>query len=280
MYNWRKDIVTWKVQKTLYISVPFTWLLPEAEKIARAHKGKVIAGGPAVALMGTPWADETPAECIYDVMGFYNPCMTKTTRGCPQGCAFCGVRKIEGEYRELPTWKIAPIVCDSNLLASSDAHFEKVIDGLTRFPYVDLQGISALYLTGSKLNQLRRLRGAKLRIGFDNIQDEYAVKQSVERLKYCGFGDIGIYVLIGFDDTPDEARYKLEIVRSWGIRPTPMRYQPLDTLKKNSYVHPNWTSLELRRMSRYYSRLRWFEHIPYEDFEYLETEKIQEEIPF
>ena len=46
-----------------------------------------------------------------------------------------------------------------------------------------------------------------------------------------------------------------------------LRYQPLDATEKNGYVAPGWTDAELRRMTRYYSRLRWLEHIPYEDYQ-------------
>ena len=37
MNQWRKDIASWKCGKTLYLSVPFTWLLPRAEQLAGAH---------------------------------------------------------------------------------------------------------------------------------------------------------------------------------------------------------------------------------------------------
>lgn len=278
MYQWRKDIVTWRVRDTLYVSVPFTWLLPEAEQVAKLHKGKVIAGGPAVALMGAPWADETSAECIFDVMAFYNPCMTKTTRGCPHKCPFCVVSKIEGEFRELETWKIAPIICDNNFFASSRRHFLRVIESVKSFPIIDIQGADARYLSVWHIDVLSNLRHVILRFGFDQQEQERDIEPTIMLCKLTGINDVRVYVLIGFDDTPDEARYKLELVRSWGIWPTPMRYQPLDALRKNSYVAPGWTDLELRRMTRYYSRLRWFEHIPYEDFDYLQSEERQEQL--
>ena len=86
--------------------------------------------------------------------------------------------------------------------------------------------------------------------------------------RQAGLRDFGVYVLVGFNDTLDEALYKLETVRSWGIRPNPMRFQPLDTLEKNSYVASGWTDFDLKRVMRYYSRLRWLEHIPFSDYEY------------
>ena len=107
-----------------------------------------------------------------------------------------------------------------------------------------------------------------MRFAFDHVNQESKLKAAIDLCRRRTTKDIGIYVLIGFNDTPEDARYRLEKVRSWGIRPNPMRYQPLDAKRKNEYVAPGWTELELARMMRYYSRLRWLEHIPYEDFEY------------
>lgn len=99
------------------------------------------------------------------------------------------------------------------------------------------------------------------------------MKTAVDLCRKRTTKDIGIYVLIGFNDTPKDARYRLELVKSWGIRPNPMRYQPLDTKRKNEYVAPGWTELELARMMNYYAKLRWLEHIPFDDFKYREDEK-------
>lgn len=51
--GWAKDVTSWRLGHTLYLSVPFTWLLPQARKLALAHrrKGPVLAGGPAVRLL-------------------------------------------------------------------------------------------------------------------------------------------------------------------------------------------------------------------------------------
>jgi len=54
-----------------------------------------------------------------------------------------------------------------------------------------------------------------------------------------------------------------------------MRFQPLDTLKKNAHVGESWTEFELSRYMQYYSRLRWFDNIPFEKFEYTQRESKQ-----
>ena len=268
MYQWRKGIASWKCGETLYISVPFTWLMDEAEKIASLHRGPVIIGGP-----GTMKPNQ---ECPgFDPLMFHNPAATFTTRGCPNQCPFCAVPILEPEFREIPDFRPAPVVCDNNLLAASKKHLERVVDRLKSFPLVDFnQGLEARKFTPEVADLLGQLR-CRVRFSFDWIEAEAEVKRAVDLCRERTTKDIGIYVLIGFNDTPEEARYKLETVRSWGIRPNPMRYQPLDAKRKNEYVAPGWTELELARMMDYYSRLRWYEHIPYEDFEYRPREEDQ-----
>ena len=266
MIGWVKDVVSWKCGDVFYLSIPFTWLLPKAKEMAEKQNGKIIAGGPAVDLVGAVWAD-TPGSCEFDTLSMHNPLATFTTRGCPNRCKFCAVPKIEGEFRELDSWKPAPTVCDNNILASSRKHFEKVIDSLLPFEYVDFnQGLDARLFTQWHCGQLARLNRVKIRFALDSTMQESTTYNAIKLARQYRFNDFGVYVLIGFKDTPEDARYRLEAVRSWGIWPTPMRYQPLDALEKDSCVAPGWTDRELHRMMRYYSKLRWLEHIPFEDY--------------
>ena len=275
MNQWRKDIATWRIGETLYLSVPFTWLLERAEQVAGAWHGPVIAGGPAVSLMGCPgWAKmgKSPVEPLL----FHNPCATFTTRGCPNCCAFCAVPKIEGEFRELPEWRHAPVICDNNLLAASRKHIERVIESLKPFPACDFnQGLDARLFNAWHADLITTLRNPMVRFSLDSNKDVDIVAMAIERARTAGLKHIGVYVLIGYNDTPDDARARLEFVRSMGIRPNPMRYQPLNARHKNEYVAPGWTADELQRMTRYYSRLRWLEHIPYDDFEGGEEEQLE-----
>lgn len=266
MNQWRKGIASWKCGDTLYLSVPFTWLLEEAKAMADGHKGSVVAGGPAVRLMGAPWAD-TPDECRFDTLSMHNPCATFTTRGCTNRCKFCAVTRLEGDFRELPTWKPAPLICDNNLLACSKTHFEKVIESLMPFPACDFnQGLEARRFTRWHADQIARLPNPKVRFAFDHVNDERPLREAIATSRNAGLTNLGVYVLIGFNDSPSDALYRLEAVQKLGIRPTPMRYQPLDATKKNAFVLDGWTEYELGRMTRYFSRLRYLEHIPYADY--------------
>lgn len=270
MNQWRKGVASWRIGPNLYLSVPFTWLLPQARQMARKHKGRVFAGGPAVDLMPDYLIDvaildePSPVPPIL----FHNPLATFTTRGCPRRCAYCAVPRIEGPFRELADWPVRPVVCDNNLLAASRKHFDTVIDGLKVFPYVDFnQGLDAKLFKPHCARRIAELRSVKVRFAFDCLANEAAVADAIALARKHGLRNLGCYVLIGYQGSRDAALYRLEKVRSWGLRPNPMRYQPLDALEKNSYVAPGWTEKELRRMMQYYSRLRWYEHIPYADFD-------------
>jgi len=276
--KWNKDLVMWEINKTLYISAIFSWELPQIKKIATSYNGKVIIGGPASQLFNNiDWAIQKK-ECIYDVLSMHNPLATFTTRGCIRKCKFCVVPKIEGEFKELDDWKIAPIVCDNNILASSKKHFKKVIESLKKFEGVDFnQGLDARLLNSWHLNELQKLKHVKLRFAFDSIKYEKSINEAVNKVLNAGFPkkNLSIYVLIGFNDTPEDAKYRLDKVLSWGAQPCPMRYQPIDSQIKNSYVGKNWTDYELKKMVKYYWKIRFLSNVNYKDFEPNKTESLK-----
>ena len=268
--GWSRSLRWWKHGGVLHISVVFSWDLGHAEELARSHKGKVVAGGPAVKLCGAPWADETPEETPFDVLAMHNPLATFTTRGCPNSCAYCAVPKLEGVFRELKTWKLNPIVCDNNLVAASRKHFARVIESLRPFPFVDFnQGFEAGRFTPWHANEIAKLHHPKVRFAFDYAANEKSVADAIQTARSAGLRnrDLGVYVLLGWKDTPEDALYRLEKVREWGIRPNPMRYQPLDVYRRNDYVAPGWNERLLRDVMKYYSRLRWLEHLTFEEYQ-------------
>lgn len=259
MYQWRKGIASWTDPKgCLYLSVPFTWLMADAEKLAEKWQGEVRIGGP-----GTM----KPTVCNgFEPIQFHNGCATFTTRGCPNSCKFCAVPKLEGDLKEITDFRPAPIICDNNFLAASKLHISRTIDKLTVFSFIDFnQGLEAARFTPEIADQLGRLN-CHVRFAFDHWGVEAKVKDAIDLCRKRTTNKISIYCLIGFNDEPEDAKARLELIRSWGVLPNPMRYQPLDAKKKNDYVHPNWTEKELADTMRYYSRLNWLGFIPFEEY--------------
>lgn len=199
----------------------------------------------------------------------HNPEATFTTHGCIRSCLFCAVPRIEGAFWELQDWTPAPIVCDNNLLAASRKHFDRAIDRLKAFKGVDFnQGLDCRLLNAHHLERLTELRLPVIRFAWDWVWLESVVMDAIDRTLAAGIprNRIHLYVLIGHDDTPVDVLYRLEALRKRGLKANPMRFQPLDALKKDSYVAPNWTDKELRRMMRYWSRQNWLSKVPYAEF--------------
>lgn len=266
--RWNKKFVSWMHGQVLCQSIVFTWHLAEAREQALKHAGPIVAGGPAVKLMGAPWA-VVPEREHPDHVWRHNPDATFTTRGCIRKCAFCVVPKIEGEFYEIENFRPAPIICDNNLLASTRRHFERVIESVRKFPEVDFnQGLDARLFKRHHATELAKLQKVKLRFSLDQTRRGGKVKDAIDLARSEGLKDIGVYVLIGFRDKPSDALFRLELVRSWKLRPNPMRYHPLDAKEMRSYVAPGWTEDMLRKVMKYYANLRFFEHVPFKDFDY------------
>ncbi|MCL0048394.1 hypothetical protein M1N20_02980 [Dehalococcoidia bacterium] len=270
--KWTKKLVSWVEDDTVLLSIPFTWELPVAYSLSIFLRGlgyRVRVGGPAVSLM--PEYLRGVAECggEVDALRRHNPHATFTSRGCVRECPYCAVPRIEGELKELDSWEPRPIVCDNNLLACSRRHFDRVIDSLKGLKDVDFnQGLDVRLLTKHHAERIAELNLKVVRLSWDSVNLESRVMTAIEKLLKVGIPKrkIGCYVLINFDDTPEDALYRLETLKAKGIRPNPQRYNPLNALQRDTYVSPNWTDRELKRFMRYWSRQRWLEHIPFEDY--------------
>lgn len=270
--KWSGGLVEWIEGKMAFISVVFSWQLQEAYQRAvwLKEQGYIVkAGGPAVAMNPDFLKGVARIDGELDALSKHNSNATFTSRGCPNKCEFCIVPKIEGDLVELDEWPIRPIVCDNNLLACSRKHFDNVINNLKGIKAVDFnQGLDARLLTDYHANRLTELDLEYVRIAWDQTSLEKRVMIAIERLVSAGIPKrmIRVYVLIGFNDTPDDALYRLQTLKDFGVWPSPMRYQPLDAVRRNNYVGSSWTEPQLKDYMRYWSRLNWLEHIPFEDY--------------
>ena len=114
---WSGGLAEWSEDGTTYLSVAFTWKLDEAfnrAQIAQANGHHVRAGGPALFLvqMKHRLADVAEVGGEYpDAVARHNPEATIASRGCPVGCWFCIVPKMEGRtFTLLPDFPVRPIL--------------------------------------------------------------------------------------------------------------------------------------------------------------------------
>lgn len=271
--GWSGGYIEWIIKDTAFLSVVFSWRLDEAYQRANWYKMqgyKVRAGGPAITT--NPGFMGTVADITGQVNALprHNPDATFTTRGCPRRCSFCAVPKIEGDLIELDDWPIKPVICDNNILAASRKHFDSVIDKLKSLKQVDFnQGLDARLLTEYHAGRLAELDLKCVRLAWDHSKLEPQFMKAFETLRRARIpaNRIRSYVLIGFNDTPEDALYRLRTIRNLGAWPNPMRYQPLNTKKKNSFIDSGWTHRELIKFMRYWSNLRYTGAIPFGEWD-------------
>lgn len=274
---WQKSPLIWHEGSTEYISVVFTWDLPKVQARIRQRTfgvGRYVAGGPAVKML-PQYFDGDPVEIQDDYPGVlqkHNPLATWTSQGCPNKCGFCAVDKIHPEFREIENFPVAPMVCDDNLLACSEKHFDEVIDKLkaANFTWFDFnQGLDVRLLTKYHARRFAELKNPIIRLAWDNTTGEDYICGAIVNLIKAGVRrrNIRCYVLIGYEDSPGYAEYRLVMLRyAYGIMPNPMRYQPPGCLKKNEYVAPNWSHYELDRFMSYWSNIRFTGGVPFEEY--------------
>lgn len=220
----------------VHVSVAFTWDIPKAESIAAAWREfypVVRRGGPAY---GDRGGDFVPGQYVKDGVTF-------SSRGCPNRCDFCLVRRPWRALRIRP----GNLLQDDNFLAGSWSHLEAVIQMLRkqRFGRVEFTGgLEAERITPKVVELLRSLTFRQLFTAYDRPEDGPAVQAALERLARAGCyrRQLRCYVLMGRgDDTVDAARGRLEQVWDWGGLPFAMLYVGLDGRPSTD---PEWRALQ------------------------------------
>lgn len=266
--GWAKGIVSWRYEGWWFQSVPFTWLLPDAARFAEMYSPCVV-GGPAVKLMPeyiSQYAELWPDEEFTFALRLHNPDASRSTEGCRNACGFCGVSRIEGPFRELEVWEPAAYMIDSNFLQSSDAHFNAVCDRLQALPEVEFnQGVDASLFVGARAERMLALPLKRIQFSWDFSRDREAILAAVDLCCTHRFParEIRTLRLVNNGEDPEEALRDMQELKALGTRPFAMRYQPLDALRKNDYLAPEWNSRDLKWFCRYWNRQAWLEHVEF-----------------
>lgn len=288
MHKYRGDEVEYcnelepasKRPKLIYITSLFTYSWSPVHKAADFYrslypKATIVLGGIYATLM-TEHAklanvDEvrpglvTEAERYrpdYSLVPEWKSSILFATRGCIRKCAFCAVPRLEGkpggpaesildlisnDHKSLVLW-------DNNIIGVSnwrDVVAEIRELGMT----VDFnQGLDARLINSGVAKDLAGLRIKPLRMAYDIPNEKSALETAIPALNDVGFrrDRMIVYTLYNFTDTPDDFWRRVRDLLSWGVVSYPMRYEPLDSLIKNKYVSPHWTTekLELVAIAR------------------------------
>lgn len=265
MSGWTGGLADWHDDTTAYISVVFSWLLPEAYQRAIWYKAqglKVRAGGPALFVNTNKKYLEEVAEIGGDVdaITHHNPMATVASRGCPVGCSFCIVPRMEGKTFTL-IWDFVPrpILCDNNLSALPIDFQEFIIRRYqeTGTPLLDANsGFEPRTFDEDCYHRWRGINRGPWRFAFDEMEEEEEVKRTMTILRNEPASDKRVYVLIG--NEPMAACYERIIkVIEWGGEPHCQPIMTLNTLQKKPQIRHDWTEEKLMDMTRWANKWLW-----------------------
>lgn len=260
--NWPKGPTYWRVNKTLNVSIPFTWNLYTVKR-ETGFFDKVVVGGPAVKLIPDYFNDcknITVGEEYDGVLQLVNPLATKTTVGCVRKCGFCAVPKIEGKFKELNTYPNRPIICDNNILASSIKHFDAVIDKLLqRWGWADFnQGLDCRLLTSHHAKRIAEIKKPMIRLALDSMSDKELWERAFNILRRAGIAlnKIRSYALIAFNSDPGEAWERCGWIEKHKIKALPMWFHELNADRANYVTKKQqklgWTDQKRKEIMRFH----------------------------
>ncbi len=265
---WIKGIAHWREAETAFISVAFTWRLPEARKLSEYYRAigctRVRIGGPGTFTMKKYLDKAIPdAEIggsISDTMVRHNPMATRASYGCPVGCHFCIVPKMDGKtFTLLPDFIPRPILCDDNLSALP-ADFQKhIVDRYTQtgVPPLDANsGFAPDTFTEDTLALWKPVLKGPWRFGFDEASEGHHVERVFKILKGESARNKQVYTMIG-DEPFDVCMDRIQRVIGWGGEPYAQAFIKLNALQKEPRVRYDWTSQKLKWVQRWVNRRIW-----------------------
>lgn len=264
--RWSGGLAEWVDGDTAYLSVAFTWKLDEAYTRAvfqRALGRKVVAGGPALFLvkMQHVLADVAEIRAEYpDAVAKHNPMATIASRGCPVGCWFCIVPKMEGkEFTLLPDFQVRPVLCDNNLSALPADYQDHIVARYreTGVPLLDANsGFEPRTFDEEVYARWKPINRGPWRWAYDDCDEREHVVRVARMLKDVSRARKRVYTLIG-NEPVAACMERLNEVISLGCEPHAQPYIKLNALEKKPHVRFDWTPRLLTDVARWANRRAW-----------------------
>lgn len=286
--KWIGGLAQWQDGQTLYISVAFTWKIPDAVQTATFAKQsglQVVVGGPALALNQNRVHFAGIAEYrkeFPDAIRYHNPAATFASRGCDQTCPNCIVPFLEGRtFTLLPEFPVRPILCDNNLSFLPSDYQEYIVRRYeeTDTPLMDANsGFEPRSFTEDVYHRWKRINKGPWRFAFDDMKEETQCLRVFGMLKDEPSRKKRVYVLIG-NEPFAECMYRIETTIRNGCEPHVQPVMKLNTLVRRPWVRFDWTEQKLKDVARWANGFVWKREAPFLPFsQYDRTRKVTPEV--
>lgn len=258
--KWNKGLAEWIDGDTAYLSVAFTWKIPEAIDRALYQSQffgrRIVAGGPALfqpnmkALLSPVAQIETDSP---DAIVRHNPLATKASKGCSEKCSFCIVPAMDGDFTLFPDFPVRPILCDNNL-SGLPVEYQKFI--VKRYkdegvPLLDANsGFEPKTFTDETVAIWKPINRGPWRFGYDEIGERADALRVLKMLKDVP-GKKRVYVLIG-NEPFESCMQRIREVVELGGEPHVQPLIRLSSLDREPWVRYDWESpTKLRDVARW-----------------------------
>jgi len=183
-----------------------------------------------------------------------------SSRGCIRSCPYCAVPQIEKSLNSLKRsikhllWPghRRVILFDNNFLANPG--WESILGEIEELDLtVDFnQGLDARLITEDVARRISELKIELVRLSYDYREMARYVKRAIDNLTSQGIDGrrILVYALYNFTDDPEDFFQRMRDILQWGAVCYPMRFQPIYTLRKNSYIASKWDAVKLNAVQR------------------------------
>ena len=175
----------------------------------------------------------------FDALIHHNPDATMASRGCPVGCYFCIVPKMEGkEFTLLPDFTPRPILCDNNLSALPVEYQNYIIEKYQKFdvPLLDANsGFEPMTFDEGTYTRWKAINKGAWRFSYDETKEGDDVYRVAQILKGESASKKRVYVLVG--NEPFEACHRriLQVIE-WGCEPHVQPMIALNSLEKKPII--------------------------------------------
>ncbi|MER8560162.1 hypothetical protein [Mesorhizobium sp. M0578] len=259
--HWSGGLAEWTDEDTAYLSVAFTWRLNDAYQRACWYKAagyKVRAGGPGIFTRKHFLADVAEiGGSIPDAVVHHNPMATFASRGCPVGCWFCIVPKLEGKtFTLIPDFPVRPVLCDNNLSALP-ADFQDHIISRYRAASVPLMdansGFEPRTFDDEVFARWSAINVGPWRFAYDDQAERPFVERVMHMLRDVPSRKKRVYVLVGNEPMAACIERVREVI-AWGGEPHVQPYMKLNALERKPHVRFDWSEQSLRDLARWANR--------------------------
>jgi hypothetical protein len=262
--HWPGGLAEWTDGGVAYLSIAFTWRLNDAYSRAcwyRQAGYRVRAGGPGIFTRKHFLADVAEIGGDYpDAVARHNPMATIASRGCPVGCWFCIVPKMEGKrFTLLPDFPVRPVLCDNNLSALTADYQNHIIARYktSGVPLLDANsGFEPRTFDDEVFARWREINRGPWRFAYDDAAERPYVERVMRMLKDVPSRKKRVYVLIG-NEPRAACIERLQEVIAWGGEPHAQPYMKLNALERRPHVRFDWTAQSLRDVARWANRYLW-----------------------